>query len=441
VEGDDPNQRDVTFEVDDTASTGSVKFGVGLSSDNGVSATVSLTKRNFDWRDWPEHVGDVLAGKAFTGAGQTFQLELSPGTDYSRYRIAFTEPWTFGKPITFGWDLFLTQFRRFDYDQDTRGLDFFLGRRWVWEGRERDTVFGVTGRTRIESMSVDGIDDESTPTAFLAEGSNSLISEELTFRVHRLDNEASPADGWFGQFGTEFGFGGDIQLWKNSIEGKRFWTLWRNEDERAHILTFNARLAVAMPLGSSAKPDPSLFDDSDYVPIYEGYFAGGSSSVRGFSYGGAGPHGQGDPFLERAPGETAKQRDARLKEVTRSILENDGDPMGGNVQFVSSLEYSFPLFEEVLRGVAFVDAGSVRHSFSSTHGLDEATATKYLPKGVTFDDGPSFFADVRVAIGFGVRIRIPALGPIPLALDFGIPLREQDGDDTQVVSFSIERRF
>jgi outer membrane protein insertion porin family len=196
---------------------------------------------------------------------------------------------------------------------------------------------------------------------------------------------------------------------------------------------------VAQPLGSSVKPDPSLFDDSDYVPIYEGYFAGGSSSVRGFSYGGAGPHGQGDPFLARAPGETEKQRVARLKEVTRSILENDGDPMGGNVQFVSSLEYSFPLYEEVLRGVVFCDAGSVRHSFSSTHGLEESD----IPKGLRdeFNDGESFFSDLRVAVGFGIRIRIPALGPVPLALDFGIPIREEDGDDTQVLSFSIERRF
>jgi outer membrane protein insertion porin family len=453
-DGDDPNLRDVTIEVDDTAPTGSVRFGVGVSSDTGLNATVDLTKRNFDWKDWPERAGDVFGGRAFSGGGQTFQLELSPGSDYSRYRISFTEPWLFDKPISFGWDLFINQFRRFDYDQDAKGIDFFLGRRWTFEGRERDRVFGVQGRTRIESFDVDNLDEESTPTAYLAEGSNSLVSEELTFRLSQLDSDASPTDGWYGQLATEFGFAGDVRLWKNSLEAKRYFLLARNEDERPHVLSVGAKLALAQPLGSSVEADPNLFDE-DFVPIYESYFAGGSTTVRGFAYGGAGPHGQGDPFLSRRSGETPNERLRRLGNVARSVLENDGDPMGGQLQFVTSAEYTFPMYEDVLRGVLFLDAGMVRHSFSSSHGLEEddvlaiqrdllgstSTGLQQIGTALEFDDGDSFFSDVRVAVGFGVRIRIPALGPVPLALDIGIPVREQDGDDTQIISFSISRVF
>ncbi|MCE9635397.1 MAG: outer membrane protein assembly factor BamA [Planctomycetes bacterium] len=438
-EGEDPNQRDVTIEVDDTAATGSIRFGVGVSSDRGLSATMSLTKRNFDWKDWPKRFGDVFRGKAFTGAGQTFSLELSPGNDYSQYRIAFTEPWMFDKPISFGWDLFLTQERRFDYDQDAKGLDFFLGRRWLQAGRERDTVVGVQARTRLESIDVTNLDRQSSPTAFLARGGNSLISEELTLRMHRLDSEANPTDGWFGEASTEFGFAGDIQLWKNSVQAKKYWLLFKNEDERSHVLALGAKLSVASAMGSSVEADPNLFDTS-FVPVYEGYFAGGSSTVRGFSYGGAGPHGQGDPFLARRPGETAKQQTQRLEGVTRSVLENDGDPLGGSVQFVASTEYTFPMYEDMLRGVFFLDAGMVRSSFSSSHGLDEDVSAPYLA-GAKFSDGESFFSDMRAAIGFGVRLRIPALGPVPLALDVGIPIRKQDGDDTQIISFTIQRNF
>lgn len=440
-EGDDPNQRDVTYEVDDTAATGSVSFGVSVNSDTGLAANVRLTKRNFDWNDWPERFGDVFRGRAFTGAGETFQLELSPGTDYSQYRIAYTQPWLFDKPISFGWDLFVTQFRRFDYDQDAKGVDFFLGRRWIYEGRDRDTVVGVQGRTRIESLSVENLDEEqSTPTAFLAEGSNSLISEDFTFRISRLDSDSAPTAGWYGELSTEFGFAGDVRLWKNSIEAKRYWLVHTNEDQRAHVLSIGAKLSLAQPLGSSAQADPNLLDE-DFVPIYESYFAGGSSTVRGFAYGGAGPHGQGDPFLGRRGGESSKHRDARLARVARSILENDGDPMGGNVSFVTSAEYGFPVYEDILRGVLFCDAGMVRHSFGSSHGLeeDDFNATG-LPKAL-FNEGESFFGDIRVSIGFGLRIKIPALGPAPLALDIGFPLRKQDGDDTQAVSFSIRRDF
>ena len=115
--------------------------------------------------------------------------------------------------------------------------------------------------------------------------------------------------------------------------------------------------------------------------------------------------------------------------------------MGGNVSFVTSAEYGFPVYEDILRGVLFCDAGMVRHSFGSSHGLeeDDFNATG-LPKAL-FNEGESFFGDIRVSIGFGLRIKIPALGPAPLALDIGFPLRKQDGDDTQAVSFSIRRDF
>ncbi len=43
----------------------------------------------------------------------------------------------------------------------------------------------------------------------------------------------------------------------------------------------------------------------------------------------------------------------------------------------------------------------------------------------------------RVAVGFGLRITIPAMGPAPIALDFAFPLVQQPGDQTQVFSFFV----
>lgn len=453
AEGDDPNQRDVTFEVDDTAPTGQVRFAFGVSSDVGLTASVAVTKRNFDWRDWPERFGDVFAGRAFTGAGQTFRLEIAPGSELSAYRLGFTEPWLFDKPINFSWDLFLRQNRRFEYDSDQRGINFTLGRRWTFEERDRDLVLGLNALSRIENYDLDGLDEDSPPTAFLSEGSNSLISERLTFRAERVDSTLSPTEGWYAEASAEFGFAGDVQLWKPVIEAKRYFLLGRNEDERPHVLSVSGRLGYVDPLGGSVEADPNLFDE-EFTPIYERFLAGGGSSVRGFEFGGAGPHGEGDPFLERRPGERNSERLRRLARVSRSVLENSGDPMGGQVQLLTSVEYTFPLYENLLRGVVFVDAGMVRESFSSSHGLDEDTNEQLrrelrdaggklapLADDIDYDDGASFFSDVRVAVGFGLRIRLPFFGPTPIALDFGIPVRDIDGDDTQVVSFSIARDF
>jgi outer membrane protein insertion porin family len=451
-EGDDPSQRDVRIAVDDSAKTGQVKFAVGASSDLGLLGSFTVTKRNFDWQDWPQHFGDIFGGRAFTGAGQTFQLELTPGTSYSQYRLAYTEPWLFDKPIEFGWDLFFSKFTRFDYDVDRAGLDITLGRRFVYPTkRGDDMVLGVSGTTRIESVDLSGLGDSSSPTAYLAEGRNSLISERFNFRLTRLDNSANPTDGWSTQFTPEIGFAGDIRLAKATLEGRRYFTVGRTEDERVHTIAIGSQIGYARALGSSVRADPSVLDSS-FVPTYESFFAGGQSTIRGFSYGGAGPHGKGDPFLGRKPGETQSQADSRLARTVGSILDNDGDPMGGNVLFLANVEYGFPLYEDILRGVAFIDSGMVRDSMGSSHGLSrgevEALQARLRARGrnnaansIHYDDGGSFFSDLRASVGFGVRIKIPGLGQTPIALDFGFPVKERNGDDRQVLSFSIAQNF
>lgn len=455
-EGGDPNERDVVFEVEDGARTGQLRFAAGASSDLGFIGSVTVTKRNFDWKDTPERFGDIFSGRAFTGAGQTMSLELAPGSDLSSYRLAFSEPWLFDKPISFGWDLFYSKFSRFDYDSERKGINFSLGRRWTIPGKQLDSVVGLTGTTRIESQEVKGIDRDAAPTAFLAEDSLSLIAERLTLRLDRVDNSADPTTGWYAQGSTEIGFLGDVQLWKNSIEAKRYWVVMRDEQERDHVLSIGGNLAYATPLSGSEDADASLFDE-DFVPIYERYRAGGSSTVRGFEYGGAGPHGEGDPRRAFRRNEVGKprKRNIRLAETTLRTLDNDGDPLGGNVLFTSSAEYQFPMFSEVLRGVLFVDAGMVRDDFDSSHGLEERTVDslqrqlanggskreRRLARQIDFDDGDSFFSDVRVAVGFGFRIKIPIFGQQPIALDFGFPISTQSGDDKQILSFSIARDF
>ncbi len=454
-EGEDPDLRDVQFEVDDTAKTGQVQVAVGASSDLGLIGRFTVTKRNFDWKDWPRRFGDVFAGRAFTGAGQTFVLELAPGSEFSSYRLAFTEPWLFDRPVSFGWNLFFSKFTRFDYDVDRKGLEVTLGRRWTFEGRKKDTVLGLQGTTRLENVDLSDVQRDSAPTAFLAEGDNSLIAERLSLRLDRLDNTLNPTEGWFAQLSTEFGFAGDIRLWKNQLEAKHFWVVHRTEDEREHVLSLGGQIGIVDAQSGSVDAEKSLFDE-EFVPIYERFVAGGGSSVRGFSFGGAGPHGEGDPLVRRRPGENSARRDYRMGQTAKSILENDGDPMWGDVLFLASAEYAFPLYEDVLRGVFFVDSGMVRDSFDSSHGMDEdqfdkldrrlgrSTAprrNRILANQLAFDEGDSFFSDLRVAVGFGLRVKIPIFGQTPIALDFGFPIRKQSGDDTQVLSFSIARDF
>ena len=85
---------------------------------------------------------------------------------------------------------------------------------------------------------------------------------------------------------------------------------------------------------------------------------------------------------------------------------------------LASVEYGFPIFRDLLRGVIFADSGSV---------------------ATDFDSGE--IQDWRVSVGFGVRLKIPLLGQRPFAIDFGFSLLEEDDDDKEVVSFSLGRSF
>ena len=120
------------------------------------------------------------------------------------------------------------------------------------------------------------------------------------------------------------------------------------------------------------------------APIFERFYAGGQGTIRGFRYRGVGPR-----F-----GKTE---------------------LGGDFMALASAEYSFPIYEKTLNGVIFLDTGTVEPNFS--------------------------LGAWRASVGFGVRFTVPFLGPVPFALDFGIPIAKQSGDRTEIFSFSIGTSF
>ena len=118
------------------------------------------------------------------------------------------------------------------------------------------------------------------------------------------------------------------------------------------------------------------------APFYERFYGGGLGSLRGFAYRGISP--RAGPFA---------------------------DVVGGDFSVSGGLELGFPLAEDFLRGVVFLDAGDVE---SRAH-----------------------FGTIRSSAGVGVRLSLPFLGQVPFALDFGVPITQSRQDNTQVLSFSF----
>jgi outer membrane protein insertion porin family len=131
--------------------------------------------------------------------------------------------------------------------------------------------------------------------------------------------------------------------------------------------------------------------DKDEVPVYERFYQGGRD-FRGFSYRTVSPKG--------IRNDTGTQGD---------------DPVGGTWSIFFGAEVEQPLFQDMLSGVVFIDTGTVTNQ-------------------VGFDD-------YRVSVGFGVRIYVNQLSPLPLAFDFGFPLVREEGDDERLFSFSLDLPF
>jgi outer membrane protein assembly complex protein YaeT len=117
------------------------------------------------------------------------------------------------------------------------------------------------------------------------------------------------------------------------------------------------------------------------APVFERFYAGGFRSLRGFEFRGVGP----------------------------SI---NGFKIGGDFMFLNSLELQIPILaNDNLYAVTFVDTGTVEENVS--------------------------ISDYRVSVGFGLRIVVPMLGPVPIALDFGFPIVKESFDNKQVFSFWV----
>ncbi|MCY2929677.1 MAG: BamA/TamA family outer membrane protein, partial [Planctomycetota bacterium] len=87
------------------------------------------------------------------------------------------------------------------------------------------------------------------------------------------------------------------------------------------------------------------------------------------------------------------------------------DPIGGKFEFLAGTEYSFPIVGDELRGVVFIDVGTVTENLAVT--------------------------PIRASVGTGVEWRVKQLGPMPMQFYLAVPVAKDKNDDTEIFSFSI----
>lgn len=359
--GNEPGVRDAVVDVVESEKAGDFLFGVGVTSNSGLVGTVVLDMQNFDLFDPPRTSAEFFKLRSFYGGGQRLRIELQPGTAVNRFRIDFTEPYLFDKPLRYDLSLFYFQRKRDGYDETRIGTSSSLGKRF-----EKGILQGWTGEIafRTELVEVDDVELFASNEIRDDKGANLLNGTKVSLVRDRTDSRFVPSRGdrfriSYEQLGL---LGGDHQFGKLGSSYNWYTTLRTDRMDRKHVLQLRGEGAI-------------IVGDA---PVFERYYAGGIGSIRGFEYRGVG------------------ERDGI-----------DRNNIGGDYLMLFGGEYSYPLYEENLRGHIFLDTGT-------------AGSGAY-----------------RAAIGTGVRFTLNFLGPLPLEFNLAFPFASDSEDDEQVFSFAI----
>jgi outer membrane protein insertion porin family len=340
------------------ARTGRFMFGAGVNSDAGVTGQITIDERNFDLFGFPRSFSDIWSGRAWRGAGQGFRIEAMPGNQVQRYLVSFTEPYLFSTNVGLNVSAYLFDRGYFDWDENRVGGRLGLSYRLAPD-------LSVTGSLRMEDVDIS--DPRVLGVAELDEviGSNDLYTGRITLRHDTRDMPFMPTEGHLIEMSFEQAFG-EFDYPRGEVDYNRYFLIRERPDG-------SGRHVLSASIGAG-------FSGSD-TPLFENYFAGGFSTLRGFSFRGASP-------------------------VVNTVT------VGGQFRLLGSFEYMMPLTaDDMIRAVGFVDYGTVEQEIAL--------------------EGDNF----RVAPGFGFRIAVPALGPAPLAFDFAFPVAKAPTDDEQVFSF------
>jgi len=359
--GNEPGRRNALVEVSE-GKTAEFLIGAGVSSNHGVLGNVSFRQRNFDILNWPKSWKEFMTAQGWKGAGQTFSVVAQPGVELMRYHVEWFDPMLFDLPYSAGVKAFAFNRNREDYDESRLGAVFSVGHRF------KNRWYGELA-TRVEGIRIDDVDTLAAPELMAVNGAHFLAGFKGSLVRDRTDSRWLPSKGDRLRFSAEQ-VTGDFSFTVFRAAYSRYHTLLTDSQDRKHILA--ARSSVGAIAGDA--------------PVFERFYGGGMGSIRGFDYRGISP---------------------------RNGVKNDA--VGGDFMVFLGGEYSFPMIGRDLRGVVFVDTGTVE---------DNMNITTY-----------------RASVGFGVRWIVPIFGPMPMSFDFAIPLVKDTQDDTQFFSFSLGWMF
>jgi outer membrane protein insertion porin family len=343
--GSAPDLLDVVVSVKE-GQTGTLSGGAGFSSTDQFILMANITQSNL------------------FGRGQVLSLNAEIGGTRQNFSLSFTEPWLFDIPLSAGFDVFNTERIYQDFTRGSLGGALRFG----YELRQ---FVRANVMYKYEDVEVSDVSALASITLKAEEGKSTVSSMTFSVVHNTLDNPMFPMKGFLNIGTAEFAgtiFGGNTDFVKLQVDtGVYIPIIWGTT---AHL---RARAGWGLGLGG------------DRLPVFERYFVGGISTVRGYDVRSLGP-------------------------------EVAGVLIGGNKELIFNVEYIFPIAPSLkLRGLVFFDAGN---AFSEDESIK--------------------FENLRFSTGAGFRWFSP-MGPLTFVL--GFPIDRQEGEDSSAVQFSIGTPF
>ncbi len=361
------DQIDVNYTVEEQSS-GSLSASLGFSQGSGLTLGLSVSENNF------------------FGTGKRVSFGVNSNSSVKSANFTYQNPYFTVDGVSRGFSVFA---RKTDFDEDDRS-DYVLDA----TGASVNFGYPISNIARLSfglGYTNTRLSVGSTPPLqikrFIEDEGKKFDTYELNAGWSRstLNRGMFPTSGWRQGLSVEVTAPfSDLSFYKMNYRSNAYFPL--NDDQD---FVFRARNEVAY--GGS-------YGDTDQLPFYEHYFAGGINSVRGYDNNSLG--------LRTTP-------DA-------SDLGTD-DPFGGDLLFENSAELIFPIpfvkDQRSMRFAYFVDAGNV---FDTNRDYD-------------FD-----FRELRWSTGLSLQWNT-FIGP--LGFSFGKAINATESDQTQFFQFSLGQPF
>lgn len=348
-----PDQVDINVTVKERL-TGNLLFGIGYG-DGQIILSGSITETNL------------------FGTGKEFSASLNTSKSNRLLNLRYVNPYWKKSGISRGFRLFFQDIDTEstnvgEYQTDTAGGGVFFGLP-ISESRRIRLGFDLE-QTNITANS----DSAQVAQDFVAQNgdSNTVLKLTLGWSQDTTNRAFFPTKGAIQTISGEITTpGSDLDYYKVSWLGARYWPTTRNT---------SIRIKGELSFGNG-------YGDTDELPFYENFYAGGPTTVRGYAPRSLGPTDTAPPF----------------------------DPIGGDKRLIGNTEWAFPVpgqsQNKSMRMSFFVDTGWVW--------------------------GPGEDVDLS-QLRYSTGLAFNWLSPVgPLTIILAKALNAEPGDETETVQFTL----